>query len=112
MPSDAMRHTAREVPLLRQDTRRRVAVGLAVAAIFALALALRLYRLDTLPAEWYGDITIVHDYVAAILAGQWPFYYQLSAGPLYHYLIAPLIAVLGYSYLSYKCANLRRAAAH
>ena len=41
MPSDAMRHTACEVPLLRQDTRRRVAVGLAVAAIFALALALR-----------------------------------------------------------------------
>ncbi len=28
--------------------------------------------------------------------------YILSAGPLYHYLIAPITAILGYSYYAYK----------
>ncbi|MCW5851152.1 MAG: hypothetical protein KIT87_13840 [Anaerolineae bacterium] len=71
-----------------------------------LALGLRLVWLASVPREWYGDISILHYYVASILRFEWPFGYQLSAGPVYHYLIAPLIALLGYSYLAYKLASV------
>lgn len=76
------------------------------ALLFIFAIVLRLIFLTTLPGEWYGDITILHNYVQAILTFQWPVSYQLSAGPLYHYLIAPLISLIGYSYLSYKLASV------
>lgn len=64
------------------------------------------YGLEVLPAEWYGDIDIVHEYVSDIRVGNWPWRYSLSAGPLYHYLITPVIAVLGSSYFSYKFASV------
>ncbi len=85
--------------------RRRVPV-LWAGLCFGLALVLRLVWLSGVPREWYGDISIVHHYVASILRSEWPFGYQLSAGPLYHYLVAPLIAVLGASYLAYKLASV------
>jgi hypothetical protein len=77
-----------------------------ICAIAVAALAGRLYRLDDVPGEWYGDISIVQRYVAYILAGDWPFYYALSAGPLYHYFITPVIALLGHGYMAYKAASV------
>lgn len=76
-----------------------------VFATIPLALGLRLINLDALPGELYGDIAIVHTYVADILAGRWPTYFVLSAGPLYHYLIAPIVAVFGNGYLGLKLAS-------
>lgn len=74
--------------------------------IFLLALGLRLYDLDRLPGELYGDITIVRDYMAEIVAGEWPFTYVLSAGPLYHYLISPIVKISGLSYLNLKVGSV------
>ena len=71
-----------------------------------VALGLRLFKLDSLQAEVYGDINILHEYLFAIRDGAWPTNFILSSGPLYHYLIYPLVAVLGHSYASIKVASV------
>lgn len=65
-----------------------------------------LYRLDTLPGEWFGDISIVNNYVSEILAGNHPFIFVTSAGPVYFYCIAPIIYLVGASFLTYKLISL------
>lgn len=82
------------MPLLR---------GLVVLVICSIA---GFFRLTDLPASWYGDISIVHEYVLSIRALDWPWYFSVSAGPLYHYLIAPGIVIPGPSYLSYKIMSV------
>lgn len=76
-----------------------VVMGLAV-------LALRVYRLDSLQSEVYGDIHIVHEYVAQILRGEWPTLFVLSSGPLYHYLITPVAWLGKNDYTSLKAASV------
>lgn len=71
-----------------------------------LSVGLRLYRLDSLQAEMYGDIEIVQTYVRGVLAGTWPWYYALSSGPLYHYVIAPLIWLMGDGYDQIKLTSV------
>ena len=71
-----------------------------------IVLFLRLYKLDTLGSEIYGDIIIVRNYLQGVLAGRWPVRFDLSAGPLYHYLIAPVIAVVGLDYAGLKLASV------
>ena len=78
-----------------------IAFGLAAS----LVVLLRLYRLESLQQEFYGDIDIVQKYVLRILAGQWPFSFQLSAGPLYHYLIIPIVRLAGSDYAGLKLAS-------
>ncbi len=79
--------------------------GLAIISTIAI-LATRLVALDRLPGEMYGDIAIVYEYVAAIRARQWPTYFVLSAGPLYHYLITPIVALVGFDFLGLKVASV------
>ena len=79
--------------------------SLVFAGIFAIAAALRLYNLEELPGEWYSDISIVDRYVSGILALNWPIGFDASAGPLYHYLVAPAIALFDHRYLTYKLAS-------
>ena len=74
--------------------------------ILCLYTAVCGYRIDALPGEWYGDISIEHEYITRILSGNYSFAFDLSAGPVYHFFIAPLIALLGQSYLSYKIASI------
>ena len=74
--------------------------------ILSIYTVVCLYRIDELPGEWYGDISIEHEYVTRILNGNWSFAFDQSAGPAYHFFIAPLIALLGGSYLSYKIASI------
>jgi 4-amino-4-deoxy-L-arabinose transferase-like glycosyltransferase len=69
-------------------------------------LFLRLFQLGTLQAEVYGDIDIVIRYMQGILAGQWPVAFDLSAGPLYHYLVAPIILFTGVNYAGLKVASV------
>lgn len=76
-----------------------------VVVIF-IYLGIALWRLDTLPGEWYGDISNVHEYVMQIQRGERPFYFFQSAGPVYHYLITPIVSVLGQDYLGYKIASV------
>ncbi|NJP05796.1 MAG: hypothetical protein HC837_09345 [Chloroflexaceae bacterium] len=95
-----MDHDTRQHPLNRWNL-----LSLA-AAIIVLALALRLSNLDQLPGEVYGDIIIVYEYTANVLTGQWPVQFVLSAGPLYHYGIAPIVGVAGLHYLGLKLASV------
>ena len=105
MPSQVVGSLRPRLDGLRSLSRPRLSTLAGLAAVFGLALALRLYALDALPGEWYGDVTLVHIYVQDILAGRWPVAYNASLGPLYHYLIAPLIALWGDSYIAYKLAS-------
>jgi len=75
-------------------------------ATTATVLFMRLFQLDQLQAEIYGDIAIVYEYIADIQAGNWPTYFSLSSGPLYHYLIMPIIALTGPSYFGMKLASV------
>ena len=77
-----------------------------IAYCLAVALALRLYQLSTLPGEWYSDISAVQQRVAQILAGEWPYRFNSAQGPLYHYLVAPLVLLLGHSYATYKLLSV------
>ncbi len=79
---------------------------LLFALTVGLILALRLFQLDTLQNEIYGDIDIVFKYLADIFAGGWPVAFILSAGPLYHYLIAPVIFITGLDYAGLKLASV------
>ena len=61
---------------------------LVILVLFFIAC---IYQLNVLPEEWYGDISNVHEYVNQILSGERPFYFFQSPGPLYHYLITPIV---------------------
>lgn len=74
-------------------------------AVAVLVVSVRLYRLSNAPADFYGDTAIVIDYVREVLAGQWPLHFTLSAGPLDHYLIAPIVWLGGMNYLALKLAS-------
>jgi hypothetical protein len=76
------------------------------ALIILLFWILAIWRLDEIPGEWYGDISIEHEYVSSILKGEWPYQFNLSAGPVYHYVIAPVIFFTGRSYYGYKIASI------
>lgn len=81
-------------------------VALAVLAIVT-ALAFRLVALDDLPGEVFGDIAIIYESVDPVLKGKWPTTFEQSNGPLYGYVIAPIIAVVGQQgFLSYKLASV------
>jgi hypothetical protein len=73
---------------------------------FGVPVFLRLFRLDDLQAEVYGDIAIVFEYVFAIRDELRPFNIILSSGPLYHYLIVPILNVVGYNYFGIKIASV------
>lgn len=79
---------------------------LVLGVICAIALPLRLFNLDGLPSEIYGDIIIIYEYLLKILNGEWPVNFYLSAGPLYQYLIVPVIKLFGLSYFSIKLASV------
>jgi 4-amino-4-deoxy-L-arabinose transferase-like glycosyltransferase len=79
---------------------------LLFALMVGIVLFLRLFKLDALGSEIYGDIIIVRNYMQGVLAGKWPIRFDLSAGPLYHYLIAPIIAVVGLDYAGLKLASV------
>lgn len=75
-------------------------------AALLLTVILRFYRIDTLQGEMYGDIEIVQTYTKSVLRGDWPWYFSLSSGPLYHYMIAPLIYVIGTGFDQIKVASI------
>lgn len=83
--------------------RGRFAVLAALAA--GAVTAVRLYRLDSLQLDLYGDIALVHQYISHVRDGDWPFYLITSIGPLYAYLAAPITLATGMSYTGLKAAS-------
>src|SRR4029453_16538635 len=49
---------------------------------------------------------LIYEYIAAIRARTWPTYFTLSSGPLYHYLIMPVVAITGPTYYGFKLASV------
>lgn len=86
--------------------RQQVLLFLLVLAAITLVILMRLYRLDDLQRELYGDIAILYEYVLRVKTGEWPFDFSLSAGPLYHYLIMPVVALFGMNYFAFKLASV------
>jgi hypothetical protein len=75
-------------------------------AAVLMTVVIRFYRIDTLQGEMYGDIEIVQTYTKSVLRGDWPWYFSLSSGPLYHYMIAPLIYYIGTGFDQIKVASI------
>ncbi|MFN5060135.1 MAG: ArnT family glycosyltransferase [Chloroflexota bacterium] len=79
-------------------------IGFWVSVV--LLVVMRFYRIDSIQSEMYGDIEIVQTYVKNVIKGNWPWYFNLSSGPLYHYLIAPVLIWLGTGYDQIKVASI------
>ena len=77
-----------------------------LGVVLVVCLAFLLWKLDKIPGEWFGDISSVDDHTQEVLTGKWPFYYWGSTGPIYYYVIAPLILVWGNNYIGYKLASI------
>lgn len=88
------------------QTTRQPWFPILVFVTLLVALAVRLVGLDQLPGELYGDIAIVYEYVHDIREGRWPVWFVLSAGPLYHYVITPIVWITGLDYLGLKLASV------
>ncbi|HVS10882.1 MAG TPA: hypothetical protein VMS76_13525 [Planctomycetota bacterium] len=93
---------------LRPDRDLRVSLGaLAKVAsgllLGALVVGVRLYRLEDIPGEWYGDISTLYEYSLRASNGDFPKgLYILGVGPLYPLALAPLLSLLGTRYLTIK----------
>lgn len=89
-------------------TRTFVVDGLtwALGVVLLVIVGIRFWAYDSLQAEMYGDIEIVQTYVREVLDGSMPWYFTLSSGPLYHYLIAPILYALGDGYDQIKIASI------
>jgi 4-amino-4-deoxy-L-arabinose transferase-like glycosyltransferase len=98
--------TAPQLSVLPQLSAQQVLFfGLALLVV-GVCVALRLFQLDTIQSDFYGDIQIVADYVQGIQQGRWPVEFVLSAGPLYHYLITPITMLAGSHYVGLKLASV------
>ncbi|MFL5806393.1 MAG: ArnT family glycosyltransferase, partial [Roseiflexaceae bacterium] len=102
--SSAPAARARALPL--PASYRPTWFQLAALATAMLVVFLRLVNLDQLQNEFYGDLALIYEYIAAIQARHWPFHFTLSSGPLYHYLIMPVIAFTGPTYFGLKLASV------
>jgi 4-amino-4-deoxy-L-arabinose transferase-like glycosyltransferase len=75
--------------------------GLALLVVM-LVVGVRLFKLNTIQTDLYGDIQIVYQYVQGVRSGSWPFEFVLGVGPLYQYLIMPVIMLTGLNYFGLK----------
>ncbi|HLH22019.1 MAG TPA: glycosyltransferase family 39 protein [Chloroflexota bacterium] len=94
-------------PVAESLARARWLRALLVAFAITAALTFRLVALDDLPGEFFGDIATIYESVDTVLKGHWPTTFEQSNGPLYGYVIAPVIAVVGQQgFLPYKLASV------
>jgi hypothetical protein len=80
---------------------------LLVAAITVFAFAIRLYRLDDVPAEMWGDVIEHYALANQILHGQFFFDYRFGGdGAMFSYIVAALAIFLGLSFATIKLATV------
>jgi 4-amino-4-deoxy-L-arabinose transferase-like glycosyltransferase len=87
----------------RQAVERLVGSRALVVVILLLAWTLRVCCVESVPPGWRDDALInMHALSGQVLAGHCPLYFTGASGhePLYHYVHAAIIAVLGYNALS------------
>jgi uncharacterized membrane protein len=81
-------------------------LAIAFWGMVLAVIAVRIWQLDKLQAEAFGDITTAWLYVDDVLTGKWPFYIPLSTGPLFHYVFAAVTLFAGLSYFGLKLASV------
>jgi len=86
-----------------RDRRANVRFDAAAFIVVAVVVTARVVRLGTAPAEWYGDMSTLYEYVLEMRAGGHPpGLYLLGVGPLYPMILRPFLWLLGDSYLALK----------
>jgi len=74
--------------------------------ITLLGIMLRIYKINSLPMEMYGDIIEGYNFTQEILQGHWPFYFVLGNGPLFFYFVAVLAKIFGLFFLTMKISSI------
>jgi len=74
--------------------------------IILLGLFLRLYKLDNIPAEIWGDIVEGMDFMTPILEGKFPFHYVLGNGPIFFYIASLFSLIVGFNFLALKVTSV------
>lgn len=80
--------------------------NIPLVLILLLGIFLRLYQLDNLPMEMYGDIVEGYKFIQEIHSGKWPFYFVLGNGPLFFYFAALITKILGLTFFSMKISSV------
>lgn len=73
--------------------------------IVVLGFFLRLYRLDSLPAEIWGDVNEHFKLAKRILAGNLTFNFWAGDGPIFQYLVALVSKFIGLSFYTIKLTS-------
>jgi hypothetical protein len=82
---------------------RPAAAWIVLGLIVAVTLLIRLYRLNGLPAEMWGDVIEHYELAQAIRDGQWFYTYVFGGdGALFSYLVAGVSWLFGLSFPSIK----------
>lgn len=80
---------------------------LLVAAITIFALAIRLFRLNDVPAEMWGDVIEHYSLATQIMHGQFFVDYRFGGdGAMFSYIVAALALFLGLSFATLKLATV------
>ena len=78
-----------------------------LSSIIILGLVIRLYRLDSIPGEMWGDVNEHFELAQRILSGNFFYHYDFGGdGPLISYLIAGVAKVIGLSFYSIKLTTV------
>lgn len=91
-------------PWPRPGSRQGVREALSLLGILLVALVLRLYRLDGIPAEMGCDMPLIYENAREILQGQLMIFCPRYPGreALYHYLLAAYGVAFGLSHFGIK----------
>lgn len=82
-------------------------VSLILTTITVLGLAIRLYRLDGLPAEMWGDVTTHYTLAQQVMNGHLFFDYEFGGdGPLLSYCVAVVASIAGLSFFTLKLTTV------
>lgn len=86
---------------------RTVRSLLVASGIAGIVVAARLFRLDAIPGEWYGDISTLYEYAEALRHGDLPpTLYVLGVGPLYPAILDAVLPSGPADYLAYKLVGV------
>lgn len=89
----------------RPATERRFRFAGILTAL--VVISVRVVRLDSIPGEWYGDISTLFEYSELLRNGDVPpGLFVVGVGPLYPELLRPFLWLMGDQYLTIKVASV------
>lgn len=75
--------------------------------LILVATILRLYALDTIPGEMWGDVIEGYQFTERVLSGDYYFHYEFGGdGPLISYLFAPMAGIFGLEFYTMKLTTV------